>query len=166
MTAGVASRARSPAVTGLRRVTTGALALFVALGLVGALGVRTATATADEAGFTLTLDYPAVARAGLDVRWELHVTKPGGFGDGVTIALTADYFSIFETQGWYPDPATQTRGADLLLLTFDPPPGEEFVLGFDAYIQPASQRGAPGSAAIWLDGREVARIDYNTRLVP
>jgi hypothetical protein len=141
------------------------LALVVLAGLVGALGVRTASATASEDGFTLTLEYPAIARAGLDVQWELHVVKPGGFGDGVTIALGADYFSIFETQGWYPDPSTQTRTADLLLSTFDPP-ADEFVLTFDAYVQPASQRGASGSAAIWLDDREVARIDYRTRLVP
>ena len=165
-TEGVADRARSPTVTALRRVTTGVLALVVLAGLVGALGVHTASATASEDGFTLTLDYPAIARAGLDVRWELHVVKPGGFGDGLTIALGADYFSIFEAQGWYPDPSTQTRTADLLLLTFDPPPGDEFVLSFDAYVQPASQRGSPGSAAIWLDDRQVARIDYRTRLVP
>lgn len=165
-TANVADRARSAAVTALRRVATGLLALIVALGLLGALGVRTSTATKEEAGYTLALEYPAVARAGLDVRWELHVVRPGGFDDEVTIALGADYFGIFEAQGWYPDPASQTRTADLLLLSFDPPPGDEFVLGFDAYIQPASQIGSPGSAAIWLEDREVARIDFQTRLVP
>jgi hypothetical protein len=80
----------------------GVLALLVLAGLCSLLGVHTTTATATANGWTLTLNYPRVARAGLDVQWQATVSHPGGFGNDITLAITGDYFNIYETQGFHP----------------------------------------------------------------
>ena len=141
--------------------------LLVVLNLGGALGVRTDTVTRTRAGYTLSLEYPATGRAGLDIRWRVHVRHPGGFDKELTLAVTGDYFDIFETQGFFPEASAQIRDGETLYLTFDAPAGETFVLDYDAYIQPASQRGHRGHLAV-VDtaGGELVSVDYRTRLVP
>jgi hypothetical protein len=149
-----------------RRAMLGLLALAVLADLVGLLGVHTSTATASRAGYTMTLRYPGIARAGLDVEWQVTVSHPGGFGKEVTLGVTGDYFDIFETQGFHPEPSAETRDGHTLYLTFDAPPGDTFVVYYDAYIQPASQQGKSARVALIDDGQPQVWIDYRTRLVP
>jgi len=149
-----------------RRIGIGLLALIVAADVGGGLGVHTATAAAAGAGYRLTLSYPGIARPGLDVPWRVEVQHPGGFQKPITLALTGDYLTIFETQGFHPDPATETRSASNLLMTFTPPAGDTFVLDYDAYIQPASEHGASGTLTLVVDHRTVAAVDFRTFLWP
>jgi hypothetical protein len=145
----------------------GCIALFVLAGASGLLGVRTATAESDGGGYHLALDYATVARAGLDVPWQATVTHPGGFGDSVTLAVTGDYFDIYETQGFIPDPASAARNADTLYLTFDAPGGDTFVVSYDAYIQPSSQQGRSGTIGVVdASGALATSLDFRTRLLP
>ena len=110
--------------------------------------------------------YAVVARAGLDVPWQVTVHRDGGFTGPVTVAVTADYFDIFESQGLDPEPATETSDGEHLYWTFDPPPGEELAIDFDAYIQPSSQLGASGEAAVLDGGAAVVTVPFRTWLVP
>ena len=142
------------------------MALVVVAALVGLLGVHTSTATASRDGYRMALRYPGVARAGLDIEWQVTVRHPGGFGKTLTLAVTGDYFDIFETQGFHPQPSAETRDGSTLYLTFDAPPGDTFVVYYDAYIQPASQQGKAARVALLAQGRPVVWIDYRTRLVP
>lgn len=66
----------------VRRAFLGLLSLVVIAGLCGFLGVRTSTAEGAEDGWHLSLDYPAVARAGLDVTWRATVTQDGDGSSG------------------------------------------------------------------------------------
>jgi hypothetical protein len=149
-----------------RRVMLGVLALGVVVALTSWLGVHTSTATATRDGYTMSLRYPAVAQAGLDVEWQVTVTHPGGFGKELTLGVTGDYFDIFETQGFHPDPSDETRDGHTLYLTFEAPPGDTFVVYYDAYIQPASQEGKSARVAVLDHGTPVDWIDYRTRLLP
>jgi hypothetical protein len=149
-----------------RRATLAVLAVLLACGLTGFLGVHSSTATASRLGYTMTLHYPAVARAGLDVPWEVTVEHPGGFGKELTLAVTADYFDIFETQAFHPEPSDETRDGNTLYLTFTAPPGDTFVVSYDAYIQPASQQGRSARVALLDHGRPLVWIDFRTRLLP
>lgn len=152
-----------------RRVVLLLILLLVGLNLGGALGVRTDTVTRTSGGYTLSLDYPAAGRAGLDVTWRVRVSHPGGFEKELTLAVTGDYFDIFETQGFFPEPSKQVRDGEVLYLTFDAPEGSLFTLDYDAYIQPASQRGRTGRLAVVTHsagGDELVGVDYTTRLVP
>jgi hypothetical protein len=158
--------AENPAATWTRRVWILLLAALVAVAATGFLGVRTGTVTNSAGGYDLTLRYPEVARAGLDTRWQVRVRHPGGFGKTVELVVTADYFDVFETQGLWPEPSAETRGARYLHWTFDPPAGDTLVVDYDAYIQPASQVGRDGTVAVVVDGRPVVSVHFDTRLMP
>ena len=149
-----------------RRGFVSVLLLFVLAGLLGLLGVRTGTARSEIAGWSVAVEHAAVARSGLDVPWQVTVTHPGGFGDELTLAVTGDYFEIFESQGFDPEPADETRDGGTLYLTFQAPPGDTFVLAYDAYVQPSAQLGRDGSVAVLVDGERVAATDFRTRLLP
>jgi hypothetical protein len=150
-----------------RRVFMTVLAVVVGAGLAGLLGVRSSTAEASENGWSLTLQYAATARAGLDVPFVVTVRHEGGLGKQVTLAITGEYFDIFETQGFHPEPSDETRDAETLYLTFNAPPdGDTLVVSYDAYIQPAAQRGRAATVGVVDEGRQVAVVHINTRLLP
>ena len=163
-----------PARLGPRRIWPRrlAIALLVAVVLAGAagfLGVHSTTRTATVGRDTLTVEYASIARAGLDAPWTVTVRRAGGFDGPVRLAVTADYFDLFESQGLDPEPAAETADGRLLYWTFDPPPGEEFSVDFDAYIQPAAQWGAGGEISL-LDGPDDSApsvtVAFSTWLVP
>jgi len=150
----------------LRRLALGTLTAVVVADLVGLLGVHTTEVTAERNDYELTLRYPAVARAGLDTRWQVTVTHPGGFGKTITLAVTGSYFDMFETQGFHPEPSESTRDGTTLYLTFDPPDSDTFVVDFDAYIQPSSQQGRQARIAVVQGRTPVVWLDYHTWLLP
>jgi hypothetical protein len=149
-----------------RSALVGLLLVIVLAAATGLLGVRSTTVTSSAGGYTLSVTYAWVARAGLDVPWTLEVHRDGGFAGPVTVGVTAEYFDIYESQGLDPEPSAQTADADTLYWTFDPPPGDDLAVDFDAYIQPASQWGASGTAAVLEGGRPVVGVDFTTALVP
>ena len=145
----------------------GALLMFVVAGAVGVLGVRVAATTAVEGEYRLSLQHAGLARAGLDVPWQVTVTREGGYGKELVLAVTGDYFDIYETQGFTPEPSAATRDVDTLYLTFDAPSGEVFKLSYDAYIQPSSQRGKGGSVSVLgTAGQPMATVEFETWLWP
>lgn len=150
----------------LSQVALVLLALVVGLGASSWLGVRDATASTTTAGWTMTLDYPRVARAGLDVSWQLQVQHDGGFGKTLTLAFSADQFDIYEHQAFYPEPDSETRDGNRLVFTFTPPAGDIFVLAMDAYVQPSSQIGKDATIAVVDSGEPIAALAYSTWLVP
>jgi hypothetical protein len=149
-----------------RRAALTLVALLVVAALVGVLGVHTSTAQAERGGWTVSVDYPAVARAGLDVRWRVHVQHPGGFGKTLTLAVSSKWWEIFETQGFFPQPDGMQRDGATTYLDFDDPPGDTFVLDYDAYIQPSAQVGRTAHVGVVVDGAEAVGVTWKTRLVP
>jgi len=142
------------------------LAVVVLAGAAGLLGVRTATARTSSGGYDLTVHYPLLARAGLDVPWSVRVHHVGGFTQPITIGVSASYFDIFETQGFHPNPSKETATPTTVYLTFDPPPGDTFKLSYDAYIQPAAQLGRHATVSVSIQQTELAHVRYATWLVP
>ncbi|MFL6136988.1 MAG: hypothetical protein ACJ74O_04225 [Frankiaceae bacterium] len=150
----------------LRMAGLGLVALAVAAGAVGLLGPRTATASASGGGYDLTVHYPWMARAGLDVPWSATVHHAGGFSKPITIGISASYFDIFETQGMHPQPSQETATPTTVYLQFDPPPGDTFKVSYDAYIQPASQIGRHATVSVSVQRTELVHVRYATWLVP
>ena len=150
-----------------RRLFLALLLVVVLAGATGLLGVRTAVTSADGAGYSLGVTYASTARAGLDVPWQVTVTHPGGFGKEVTLAVTGDYFDIYETQGFTPEPSTSVRDATTLYLTFDAPDGDVFTVDYDAYIQPSSQVGRDATVSV-VDPelQPLVSVAIDTRLLP
>ncbi|MEE2059299.1 hypothetical protein [Rhodococcus artemisiae] len=162
----VGTFARSPTVAWIRRGAVVLLAVIVLVGLTGRLGVYSATTHASGGEYELHLEYPRIARPGLDVPWNLTVRKPGGFTEPVVIAVDSDYFDMFESQGWTPEPSAETSDAARTYMTLDPPPGDTLTLSFDAYIQPSSQTGASGSVSVYENGIDVVTVDFMTWVAP
>ncbi len=156
-----------PAGLWLRRATLLGFTLLVVASALALLGVRTSTASADGAGYHLSVEHPAVARAGLDTVWEVTVRRDSPLEKELELAVTGDYFDLFETQAFHPEPTESSRDGDTLHLTFTTTPGSDtFVVAYDAYVQPSAQRGRDGSVSVVVAGEPVATAHFTTHLVP
>ena len=152
---------------GGRRSILALLLVIVLAGISGLLGVRSSTATDEGGGYELSVDHASIARAGLDVPWQVTVTHEGGFEKTITLAVTGNYFDVYETQGFTPEPSSSIRDAETLYLTFDAPQNDTFTVDYDAYIQPSSQRGRAATVSVVdADLRPLASVDIDTHLLP
>jgi hypothetical protein len=104
----------------VRRVTIGVLALIVLLGALGVFGMRTSSVHDSGDGYALSVQYAVVSRAGLDTPWRVTVRHRGGFTGPITLATTASYFSMFESQGLTPQPDSETVGGRYQYQDFSP----------------------------------------------
>ena len=150
-----------------RRIALVFMTLVVAVGATGWLGVHAETARSTTNGYQLTVTYPRVARAGLDIPWNLRLTHPGGFQHNITVAISADYYDIFEFQGMHPEPSDETADGRFVYLTFSPPKqGDVFTTALDTYVQPASKIGRHAETEVLIHNVVVAHVSYRTWLVP
>jgi len=150
-----------------RRIAIGLLTVVVAVAATGWLGVHAETTSASSPGYQLTVTYPRVARAGLDIPWNLRLTSATGFSGDITIAISADYYDIFEFQGMHPEPSDETSDGKFVYLKFSPPAtGNVFTTSLDTYVQPSSQMGRRATTAAVIDGKTVAKVSYTTWVVP
>jgi len=150
-----------------RRIMVGLMCLALVVAGTGWLGVHSDTVTATEGGYTLEVTYAQVARAGLDVPFTVRVTAPAPITDDVVLAIPADYFRMFETQGFFPEPSDVTADSDTVYLTFAAPPhGNAIVVDYDAYIQPAAQIGHRATIGVIIAGVPRVSVPISTTLVP
>ena len=115
----------------------------------------------------MTLDYPRAARAGLDVTWQLTVSREGGFRKTLVLALGAfPEFDIYEHQAFYPSPDYRDADGRDLILTFVAPPGDTFVSELRRLctaVEPARSRWHHRSHR---RPDEVTSLSYSTWLAP
>lgn len=150
-----------------RRGALFVLSAVVVAALCGYLGLRTQKVSASANGYDLSVTYPGIARAGLDVVWTISVHRDGGLGDKVVLRVTGDYADILESQDLTPEPDSETSDGEYDYLTFTAPSGDTLLVDFDAYVQPASQQGRRANVAVLgADRRPLVQVDYRTRLVP
>jgi hypothetical protein len=150
----------------LGRAARAAIVLVIALGAVGLLGLHTSSESTTSGRYRLTVDYPRIARAGLDTLWQVTVVREGGFDHDITLAVSAEYFAMYESQRFFPEPTAETRDANTLYLTFSKPPGDTLIVGYDAYIQPSSQRGSSATVSVLEAGVPAASVHITTTLLP
>lgn len=151
-----------------RRVLLSLLVLVVLAGITGLLGVRARTVTARNAsdGVTLDVHYAQVARAGLDVPFEITVHRRGGFTGEVTVAISRAYLDMFDQNAIDPEPASETGNAQELVWHFDPPAGDTLVVSLDMQVQGGRHWGKSGYVAVRERGRSLARATFTTHLAP
>lgn len=151
----------------VRRSVGLAMLAVVVTAATGLLGVHSRTVSAHSDGYTLSVEYAGIARAGLDVPLRIRVTPDGEFSDKLTLAINREYLAIFETQGFHPEPSDTANQGDDVLLTFDTPPdGSALVVDYDAYIQPASQAGATGRISVIRGNDRLTTVRFATFLFP
>jgi hypothetical protein len=144
------------------------LALVDATGTVDVYGVDTAHARATGGGHELDVRYGTVSRPGIATPFEITVRRAGGFSGPVTLAVAADYLSVWDENGLDPQPASETATADTLVWEFDPPAeGDTLVVSYDARIEPAAQRGKRGRVAVLDDANdEIVSVTFRTNVRP
>ncbi len=155
-----------------RRVFVVALGLFLALGALGFYGVRTRTVSAAAGGYELSVRYASVSRPGLATPWSVEVRRPGGFPDGLTVAVMSSYFDAFDENGLDPAPAEETSDGDRTFWTFGPSAGDTIAVSFDARIEPGVQVTRVKGRVEILDGpagptaATVVRAEFGTWVMP
>jgi len=137
----------------LRRVGIAFLAAIVLLAATGLLGQKTTTAKATGGGYTLSVTYPSVVHPGVDVRFEIVVSNPNGFGKSLSIALDHHYFS-------------SSSNGTALVYTWDSPPGTTFRMSLDMYAEYGEHFGLDGRTSVLAGGSPAVTVRYHTRWVP
>ena len=152
---------------GYRRIGIAALALFVTAGVFNVLGVRTGTVSAAAAGYHLSVRYEAVTRPGLASEWIVVVRHEGGFDEPITLVTDATYFDRFDFNQHHPEPASVVSRGEEVLYVFEGIQGEVLRVAFDGRASPTFVFAlARGSTGLEVDGREIARVDYTTVVMP
>lgn len=159
---GQARRART-----VRRALLAVFGTVLALGALGMLGVREATARASGGGYDLTVTYPRITRPGHAVPLAIVVRRAGGFGDRpVTVRMTAAYFATFDENGVMPAASKETATGTDLVWEFDPPPGDTLRVLFDTRTGPNRQRGESATVAVVADGADAVSVGVRTWVLP
>jgi hypothetical protein len=164
----VAEQSPRPGPLWERRIAIVILLAIVIAGAFGVFGVhsRTTTTTGTD-GYTLEVTYPQTARSGLDVPWRVTVHQADQLPPQLTIAVTASYFGMFESQAFYPEPDSMTRDDKWLYFTFETESDSDtFVLDADTYVQPSSQIGHKAHVQLIVNDETVAQTEIRTWLVP
>ena len=157
----------SPLARWAAGITIGLLVAMLCAAGAGWLGVRSTQASATASGYRLTVTYAGIARAGLDVPLRVEVVSDHPWGEHVTLSISREYFTIFETQGFFPDADSSTGNGQDVLFSFNPPSdGQPFVLDYDAYIQPSAQRGASARISVLNGASPAVSVDIRTFLFP
>ena len=149
-----------------RRVGLVLLAAFLALGLAGLFGPKTSRVTAHSNGYELTVTYPSISRPGLPVRWEVLLKHPGGFQEKVRIAITFDYFHLFDVTGIEPESTSSSSDGKTIVFEFDPPSGDTFRMQFDASVEPGVHELPRATTSALVGGRPAVQVSFATRVVP
>jgi hypothetical protein len=149
-----------------RRAGVVLLLVVVVAGAFGVFGVHSTTQSTAAGGYTMSVTYAESARAGLDVPFRAHIHDAGGFTSGLTLAVSMDYFRMFETQNFFPAADRETNDGTFMYFSFAKPRGSNFDFEYDAYIQPASQIGKTAQIELIVQGRVVARTSVHTWLMP
>lgn len=144
------------------------LAVMVAGGL-GLLGVRGSVASANGDGISVFINHASVTRAGLATPFSMTIEGRDGLPlpPTLTTRVSSDYLSMFDENGLEPEPTSSFQNGDWTWWTFDVPEGAtELVVSLDARLEPAVQWGRSTTAAIEIDGVEVASVDFATWVLP
>jgi hypothetical protein len=145
-----------------------ALALFETLVGSSVYGADTAKTRATHGETQLEVRHPTVTRGELEVPLEVTVTRQGGFAEPIVLAITADYLSLFITQGPEPDPSSGTATADELILTFEQPPGDTFVVEWNLQAKAVGSFTTANAHVAVLDSAHepIAAVDFDTKVRP
>jgi len=100
------------------------------------------------------------------VPWELEISNTLVLPNQIVVAVTGDYFKIFEHQGLDPEAYSLTADSQMEYWTFDTPGGDTMAISIDQYFEPGVMSGASGTVGLYIDGDLVAPIDFTTRVLP
>ncbi|HET8930289.1 MAG TPA: hypothetical protein VFN21_06505 [Acidimicrobiales bacterium] len=152
-----------------QRIRAVGLALFTAFviaGLTGWLGIRTGHARADEpGGLAIEVEYPQVARPGLNTVLSIAIHDPDGFAAPIDVSLPTSYVRAYDQNASHPEAAESTVDDERSHWTFDPPTGDTLTVWFDHRLAPGVQWRHDGDVTVTVASRTV-RASFTTWVLP
>jgi hypothetical protein len=124
------------------------------------------TEAAVSDGGTLRVEYPRLTRPALAAPFAVEVTSPGGFQDPILLAISRPWIESWDENAFYPSPSSETGDRDWVIYEFDPPPGDEFRVFYDARLEPARQTSIDGAVELRQGSNVLARVDLTTVVLP
>jgi hypothetical protein len=148
-----------------RRVILAITTMFIAAGLLGLLGVRTRTVSGADGPIEASVRYAQVGRGGVAAPYAITVTSDSGFAESIEITVDESYLELFDQNGIDPGPDGATAVGDVVIWTYDPPPGDEFTVTLDIRIGPSVQWGRTGHTVVVAEGHRI-ELSHHTWVMP
>lgn len=150
----------------VRSIGIALLVLLIALAAIGYTGARSDTRSAVSNGYKLSVRYPRITRPGLAINWQIMVEADEPFDGPVTLRSDAAYFFLFDENALEPEPDVVRNNGQYVDWVYKSPPGRSLVVTLDARSEPGVQSGRTGKTVLIIDGKEVAKMSYKTRVAP
>lgn len=149
-----------------RRLLLALFAIPVIGSLFGIVGLRHADVASSAQGYNLRVRYPEISRPGIASALDIYVTDPDGFDAPVTLSISHEYFTLFDLNGIYPAPSSETVADDRVVWEFEPPEGPRFRVHVDWRVQPSVHRGTAAEVELEVGGTYITEVAFDTRLAP
>lgn len=156
----------------LHRCVGGLLALLMVLAVldgldaVNTLGPDEGHASASGGGFELAVEFPSLTRPALASVFRIAVRREGGFDEPVQVAVSRSYLEAWDLNGVLPGPAAESSLEEWVVWEFEPPPGDELLVTYEARIEPGEQTSVPGAVAVLVEDEPVAEVRFTTVMRP
>ncbi len=124
------------------------------------------TVSASGGGYELAVEHPSVTRPALASVFRVTVRHAGGFDEPVQVAVDRRYLELWDANATLPAPDGETAVGRWIVWEFDPPPGDELVVTYEARIEPGVQRGRGGAVAVMVDDEPAVTVRFHTEVRP
>lgn len=153
------------AVMGLLVLLLG-LAVVDGVDAVDVFGPDEDVVTVAGAGYVLTVEHPSVSRPALASVFRITVGREGGFDEPVQLGVSRHYLEAWDLNAVLPAPSGETAVGEWILWEFDPPPGDELTISYEARLEPGLQAGRTGRAAVFVDDEAALVAEFRTTVRP
>lgn len=156
----------------MHRTMFGAVVLILAavvldgVDAVNLLGPDEASVTAAGGGYELTVEHPSVTRPALASVFRITVRRHGGFDEPLQVAVSRRYLELWDANATLPSPSGESAVGRWIVWEFDPPPGDELTITYEARIEPGVQSGRPGEVAVMVDDEPTVTVRFHTEVRP
>jgi hypothetical protein len=117
-------------------------------------------------GTELRVEYPSVTRPALASAFSIEVSRPDGFDRPVVLAISRPWIEVWDENGLYPTPDSETGEGEWVVYEFAPPDGNEFRFFYDARLEPARQEGVDGAVELRDEGDAILTVTFHTVVRP
>jgi hypothetical protein len=156
----------------LHRVLFGAVLLVLGTAVldgfdvVDAIGPDEDSTVESGGGYELVVEHPTVTRPALATDFRIIVRREGGFDEPIQVAVTRRYLEMWDANATIPSPSGETSMGRWVIWEFDPPPGDELTITYEARIEPGVQAGRDGAVAVLEDDEPVVTARFHTKVRP
>ena len=151
-----------------RVATVSVIVVIIAFAAFGLLGVTFSKSSTTSDGYTLSVDYAAIARPGLEAPFSITVTRDGApLPDQLTIGIGSDLLLLLDHYGIQPTPVGSSNDGVWTTWTFDVPPGQTvFAVDFDGRMGPSERWSHEETAFLNIEEDRIVTTRFTLWVLP